>query len=149
MPCFIPLDILLLVAVRFTIKAMQYQFLTEINMLFLIQICFILKNLSFFRKYRNYRTNALKRGHYRTISRNIGNIGFIGRLRSLPMNNPFYSPPNTHHNLLWVKVIFGRCYTWLSSSQPLSLTHVVNIQHSFVIAGNKIAEPLVVVVRCH
>src|SRR5271155_1871620 len=69
--------------------------------------------------------------------------------KKLPMNNPSYSPPNAQHNLLWVKVIFERCYISLSSSQPLLLARVVNIRHPLFIASNKIVEPLVVAMRCH
>jgi hypothetical protein len=70
--------------------------------------------------------------------------------KKFPMNNPIDSPPNAHHHhRLWVKVIFGRCYTCLSSSQPLSLARVVNIHHPLFIASNKIAKPLVVVVKGH
>ena len=69
--------------------------------------------------------------------------------KKFPMNNPSYSPPNAQHYLLWMKDHFRRCYTSLSSSQPLSLARVVNIHHPLLIASNKIAEPLVVAVRCH
>src|SRR5208282_1390776 len=69
--------------------------------------------------------------------------------KKFPMNNPPYSPLNTQHDLLWVKVFFGRCYTCLSSSQPLSLARVVNIQHPLFITSNKIVEPLVVAMGCH
>jgi hypothetical protein len=47
---------------------------------------------------------------------------------NFPMNNPFDSPSNV---------------------QPLVPVRVVNVQHQLLIAGKKIAEPFVVMVRCH
>jgi hypothetical protein len=58
------------------------------------------------------------------------------------MNSSFDSPPHAQHHLLRVSISRRRCYTCLTSTQPLASMRAVNVQHSLLIASNKIA------VRC-
>lgn len=69
--------------------------------------------------------------------------------KNFPINNPFDSSPNAQYYLLRMRISLRGCHTRLTSAQPLVTARVVNLQHPFLIASNKIVEPLVVAVRCH
>ena len=69
--------------------------------------------------------------------------------KNFPVNNPIDSPLNAQHHLLGMRISLRHCYACLTSAQPLASVRVVNVQHPLLIASDKVAEPLVVEVRCH
>jgi hypothetical protein len=69
--------------------------------------------------------------------------------KNFRMNNSIDTPPNAQHQLLGVWINFRCCYACLTSAESLTPVRVVNVQHPLLIASDKIAEPLVVAMRCH